>query len=193
MDKSEAKYHNAALKMHNALIQLLEKKEFEGISVTELCAQAQVNRSTFYAHYANTRELLKETYAERLQQLFRSFSRSLTDIRRFDREESIFISPEYLLPYLEFVQENQHFFKVYMNRLSSFDVEETYSFLLEQVFLPICEKNGMTDKTAVTYLSKFFLQGVTAIVLEWANRGCADDPLFICELIILCVRPYIKN
>lgn len=193
MNKSEAKYYNTALKMHNALIQLLETKNLDEISVSEICSAAQVNRSTFYAHYANTHELLKEACSERLHQLFQSFSQSLKDIAHFHTEEAIFVSPEYLIPYLEFVKSNRNFFKVYMNHLPTFDVDSTYSYLLEKVFLPIFQKNGLSDKTVMNYMSKFFLQGIISIVLEWVNRDCTEDEYLICEIITMCVRPYIKN
>jgi AcrR family transcriptional regulator len=47
--------------MNKALIELLEKKEFEYITIKEICSQAGVNRSTFYLHYENTTDLLNET------------------------------------------------------------------------------------------------------------------------------------
>lgn len=192
MNKSEAKFHNTALKMHNALFRLLEKKEFSDISIMELCAEAKVNRSTFYSHYSNTYDLIKEAYEDRLQEFFKSYSKSLQDIESFDAAESVFISPEYLMPYLAFVKENRRFFKVYMSNLQSFEVDDTYSFLVEKVFLPIYQKNGISDKTIVNYMSKFYLQGITSIVLEWVNRDCVDDEYFICEIITMCVRPYTK-
>ena len=61
MNKSESKYFNTAAKMDEALIALLEKKDFEYISVKEICEAADVNRSTFYLHYENTRDLLEES------------------------------------------------------------------------------------------------------------------------------------
>ena len=51
MNKSESKYFNTALLMDEALLLLLEKKEYEFITVTEICEKAGVNRSTFYIHY----------------------------------------------------------------------------------------------------------------------------------------------
>lgn len=51
MNKSESKYFNTALKMDEALIDLLKEKELEFITVKEICERAGVNRSTFYLHY----------------------------------------------------------------------------------------------------------------------------------------------
>lgn len=50
MNKNESKYFNTAVKMDEALIALLEKKEFSYITVKEICEAAGVNRSTFYLH-----------------------------------------------------------------------------------------------------------------------------------------------
>ena len=60
MDRSQSKYFHTAAKMDEALISLLNEKEFEYITVKEICARAGVNRSTFYLHYENTRDLLEE-------------------------------------------------------------------------------------------------------------------------------------
>ena len=50
MNKSESKYYNTALLMDEALLILLEKKEYDFITVKEICEKAGVNRSTFYLH-----------------------------------------------------------------------------------------------------------------------------------------------
>ena len=42
MNKSESKYFNTALLMNEALLLLLEKKDYEFITVTEICKKAGV-------------------------------------------------------------------------------------------------------------------------------------------------------
>ena len=54
MNKNENKYFNTAVKMDKALLLLLSKKDFEDITIKEICEAAEVNRSTFYLHYDNT-------------------------------------------------------------------------------------------------------------------------------------------
>ena len=60
MNKSESKYYNTALLMNQAFIELLNKKEFEFITVKDICKKAGVNRSTFYLHYESINDLLEE-------------------------------------------------------------------------------------------------------------------------------------
>lgn len=191
MNKSEAKFHNTAIKMQNALLSLLEQKEFKDISIMEICTKAGVNRSTFYAHYENTYDLLRETHAELISRFFDEFNGLQLDYQNLSADELIFVSPQYLVPYLRFVKEHRRIFKVY-NNSNAFNVNETGQFLIDNVLAPIYAKNGVTDKTVVQYMSKFFLSGVTAITTEWVNRDCVDDILVICEIITICIRPTMK-
>jgi len=46
-----------------ALIELLLERGWEAIGVADLCARADVSRSTFYLHYANKEELLESGFA----------------------------------------------------------------------------------------------------------------------------------
>ena len=51
MNRAESKYFSTAVRMDEAFLALLEKKEFAYITVKEICEKAGVNRSTFYLHY----------------------------------------------------------------------------------------------------------------------------------------------
>ena len=61
MEKNESKYFYTAQLMNQALLDLLEKKDIEFITITEITKKAGINRSTFYLHYENIYELLEET------------------------------------------------------------------------------------------------------------------------------------
>lgn len=55
--------------MKEALLTLMKKKEFSKISVKELCGLAGLNRSTFYANYKDTDELLLDVHTDVFQQM----------------------------------------------------------------------------------------------------------------------------
>lgn len=104
MNKSESKYFNTALLMNQALIELLNKKDFEFITIKEICAKAGVNRSTFYLHYENINELLIECI-DNINKKFMTFFDEKTkdifkNINECTTEQLILISPQYLTPYL---------------------------------------------------------------------------------------------
>lgn len=175
-------------------MRLLERKDFKDITISDVCNEAGVNRSTFYSHYENTYDMLEEIKNNSIAEFMESFHSDLelNNLGKYDSAELMFVSPKYLIPYLEFVRDNKRFFKVYMSNLNNFAVEDTNSYLVDTVFTPIYAKNGITDKTIVKYMSRYFLSGITAIVTEWVKNDCEDDILFISEIITICVRPEQK-
>ena len=193
MNKSEAKFHNTAVKMDDALVALLEQNEFSDISIMDVCEKAGVNRSTFYAHYDNLYDLLKETQENAITVFFDSLNSGIgpSDFSKMSADELIFISPQYLVPYLTFIKKNRRLYEVY-NNSGAFPIGEQDKQLIENIFIPVYAKNGVTDRRVVEYMSRYFISGVSAITMEWVRRGCEDDILFICEVISICVRPHMK-
>lgn len=189
MNKSEAKFHNTAVKMNEALFRLLEQRPFVDISIMEVCNEAEVNRSTFYAHYNNTYDLLQEARDYFMNKFFNNFHTTINDYPVEELNVEEFVSARYIIPYLEFVKKYKGIFKVFMNNLNAFNPDGFYKLLLEKLWIPSCEARGITDKSVITYMSKFYLSGMISIVVEWLNNNCEDDILFVCEVIILCVRP----
>ncbi len=55
--------------IRNALFSLMEGKTIDDISISELTANANVNRRTFYTHYRNITDILEEIEAELVREL----------------------------------------------------------------------------------------------------------------------------
>ena len=65
--KNNRRTGRSKILLKNALMDLLgEKGSVTKISVRELCERADLNRSTFYAHYSEPKELLEEVENELL-------------------------------------------------------------------------------------------------------------------------------
>lgn len=190
MNKNESKYFNTAKKMDEALIALLEKKDFTYITVKEICDTAGVNRSTFYLHYENTSDLLKEATKHILDSFLSYFSVDTKNLafRLEERElnELLFITPEYITPYLTFIKENQRLFKTSLNQLGSMNFDGVYDRMFKHIFTPILSKFCVPENEH-PYMMKFYLSGVTAIVMEWINNGCKDDMNDIVKVITECI------
>ena len=190
MNKNESKYFNTAIKMDEALITLLEKKDFEYITIKEICDTAGVNRSTFYLHYENTSDLLKETTRYIIDKHLAYYEIDQTRISlQFEtckREELLFITDEYLVPYLTFIKDNQRLFRVSIKQFNSLNMAEVYSKMFEHIFSPILERFHVSEKERA-YVMKFYLTGVFAIVMEWLEKNCSDDMETVTRVITDCV------
>ena len=176
--------------MDEALITLLEKKDFEYISVKEICDTAGVNRSTFYLHYENITDLLKETSRYIIDKHLAYYKidkqRISLDFESCKREELLFIADKYLVPYLTFIKDNQRIFKVAVKQFNSLNMDEVYARMFENIFNPILECFHVAPKER-TYVIKFYLTGIFGIVMEWSSHGCSDDMDVIIKVITDCV------
>ena len=176
--------------MDEALITLLEKKDFEYITIKEICDTAGVNRSTFYLHYENTSDLLKETTHYIIDKHLAYYEIDKTRISlQFEtckREELVFITDEYLVPYLTFIKDNQRLFKISIKQFNSLSMNEVYSKMFDHIFSPILERFHVSEKERA-YVMKFYLTGVFAIVMEWLDKNCSDDIETVTRVITDCV------
>ena len=190
MNKSKSKYFNTALRFNKALLALLEKKEFSYITIREICQEAGVNRSTFYLHYENTADLLKETTQYVLDTFLSYFPVDTQRIaHRFQEcslKELVFITPEYLTPYLTFIQENQRIFRTSILQFGTMDFQHVYEKMSLHIFDPILSRFHFPESSR-PYVMKFYLTGVFAIVMEWLDKNCSDDTATVIKVIIDCV------
>ena len=190
MNKNESKYFNTAIKMDEALIALLEKKDFEYITVKEICDTAKVNRSTFYLHYENTSDLLKETTRFILDKHLSYYeidkARISLQFKACKREELLFITDEYLTPYLTFIKENLRLFRVSVKQFYSMNMDDVYGRMFKHIFSPILARFGIPESER-SYVIKFYLTGVFAIIMEWINDNCLEDMKTIIKIITDCV------
>ena len=190
MNKNESKYFNTAIKMDEALLELLEKKDFDYITVKEICDVAKVNRSTFYLHYENTYELLKETTQYILDKHFAYYDVEKKDVvsqlNNSSKAELIFVTREYLVPYLTFIKDNRRIFNLAIKQFQVMNMDEVYVKMFNSIFEPILLQFGVPLKER-SYVIKFYLTGVFAIVMEWLSNDCNEDLDFIIKVITDCV------
>lgn len=174
MNKNESKYFNTAKKMNDALISLLETKDYEYITIKEICHIANVNRSTFYLHYSNMNDLLEETIQSLTQSFnshFNSKGNKNSIISKDKLEDLLLINDEYLIPYLEFIKENKNIYKAVKTHPELFDSNKTYDQMFSKIFVPILNRFGLDEKWH-KYLMDFYIYGITSIVLDWVYDDC---------------------
>ena len=190
MNKSESKYFNTAIKMDLALISLLKKKPFDYITVSEICEEAGVNRSTFYLHYETIGDLLAETTRYLLDDFLAYFS---TDTKAIalnladcELSDLIFICDKYLSPYLSYVKDHKEIFGTALLYNQTLGFEDVYKRMFDNIFNPILERFQYTPSNR-QYVMMYYLNGVNAIILEWLRNGCDKSIQEIAEIISICI------
>ncbi len=198
MNRSESKYFKTACLMDEALISLLEEKDYEYITVKEICQKAGVNRSTFYLHYEGIHDLLAETlkYSDNL--FMKQFSASSAptvvaeNIPSAPLDTLILTNERYLEPFLNFVRDNKSLYMAAYKNPACLKTDKQLEMISNQVIKPIMSRFNIQKSDQKYYIS-FYIHGCMAIVREWVNGGCEEEIEDIERVIIDCVRPNIEQ
>ena len=181
MNKNESKYFNTARLMDEALLLLLDKKEYEFITVKEICQKAGINRSTFYLHYEGVDELFRETVEMINERFFQTFNNKKLDVQGSSTADCFLITPDFLTPYLNFILQNKRVFRLLYTKPKLFGSENTFNRMYAELFAPILRKFGTSEQN-MPYVFGYYAGGITSVVKCWAENDC-DKP--VDELIAL--------
>lgn len=102
--------HSAQEKLKQSLILLLDDFDFDQISISKICKEAGVHRSTFYAYYDNQSDLLEDAMAY-LADIFTTEFASLQETFEAEKERDSLLDSYYLLPYLTYIKNHQKLYK----------------------------------------------------------------------------------
>ena len=190
LNKSESKYYNTACLMNESLILLLEKKDYSFITVKEICEKAGVNRSTFYLHYETMNDLLSETIEYVGKKIHKKFNNKVLDkqtIKNSKLEDLFLITPEYLLPYLEFLKENKAIYKIAYSQPNVLTEQYIVSHLFKNIFEPILDR-FLVPKEEQKYMMSFYLNGMSAVMIEWIKNDCKVETQTILNILTKCLN-----
>ena len=111
---------SARERLVDAFFRLLDLKPFQDITVTELTTAAGVHRSSFYANFGNTFELLAASKEEAMRRLFKSFPK--------DEETSEVIDRAHLIPFLKFVKAHPNWYRAYKKNGPIFGEKNDFAY-----------------------------------------------------------------
>lgn len=188
MNKQESKYFYTASLMDEALLLLLEEKDYERITVKEICERAGVNRSTFYLHYEGMNDLLEETVSY-INERFRS---ALSSVPEEDYSKVVLTSEKYLRPYLSFIKQNKRAYRVIHRQDKLFQSQKTFKGFYQSIFSPALTHFGVSEREK-QYVFAFYTQGTVAIIGKWLEEGCKEEIDFIVSLIMRHTLAYERG
>lgn len=141
------------------LFNLLEEKEINKISVTEICRIADINRATFYRYYLDVFDLLKQIQDEFVSELLNSIKRS--------EQYSVF---SFSKEYLEVLNNNKKLVKILFNNKSFDFLSDILELSYEQCEAKWIKLNPSINKEKIEYASVFIFNGALGIVNLWIQN-----------------------
>lgn len=154
--------------IEKAFVELIQTKEINEVTVTEICKITNLNRSTFYANYLDIYDLsdkIKEKLEIEVDNLYK------------DEKENNYNSNDFLKLF-ENIYQNQIFYKTYfklnMDKYTKISQYE-YDYHLANI------RHGGKH---IDYHIEFFMAGFNAIIKKWLFNGCKETPKEMNEIII---------
>lgn len=163
--KNNRRRRDSIQRIEQAFIGLLQTRELNEITVSDLCKLSGLNRSTFYANYVDIYDLadkLRVHLEEEVNQLYRE-------------ERSAPFNSHNFLKLFRHIRDNQLFYLTYFK----LGYDSRHQVLLYDTSLA----RQYFDDQYIDYHIAFFKSGFNAIVKMWLAGGCKETPEEINEII----------
>ena len=143
-----------------------DRKKVSQITVREICEKAEINRSTFYAHYMDVFEVVEKVERHMSQGLTEAFLNAL------DQGENI---GSCFIKLFEYIRQYKDFYRYYLNETNNTGVISLAWDLIRERSAEIKpETVGMSSEREMEFSMNFFLYGITAMIRVWLNSGCQE-------------------
>jgi len=192
--KKKAEYKSAIRSRRlilQAFTQLMQEKELEKITVTDIIKLADINRGTFYAHYQDTRAVIEQIENDII-------SKMLEFLKEF-QYRSFFQNPlPLLLKIARCLEEDLEFYRILINSSGS----EQFLIKLKKIFVTYMENDSdipsQQKKSAEFYVRiNFFAGGVINLYQIWfrgeTDLSLNDMSLEMSKFIAISTNSFLKE
>lgn len=162
-------------KLKQALILLLDDYDFEQLTISRICKEAGVNRSTFYAHYNNQYDLLNEVQDYIVTIFQQEFNKEFHGMKDIEIEFDSLLDTRYLKPYLTFIQNHQKLYRIYLKHPKTLLNNDIYEKNLQTIFIKQFQKHHINKPQQIEWMSHFIIGGFRTLIANWVMADCADD------------------
>lgn len=169
------KYTKMVIK--DSLVKHLKQKPITKITVKEICEDADINRATFYAHYSDQYDLLRQIQNEVIHDINRY-------LQNYDFKDINLVPVEVIERIIGYIEENAALFDLFLNSNGDMKFQqEVIKIIGEQHFIPMIETDSL-NKEDVEYIFGFLASGAVGIIQMWLKDGMKKPANEIADLIL---------
>jgi len=171
MEKKEYRSAARSRKMiRQAFFEILKEKSFEKITVTDIVKRADVNRSTFYAHYPDVMGVVEEIQEENLE-----YTQNFMDNINF---KDFYENPKpHLQSIVKLVAENNELYRLLMtSAMATKQLDKLKYIIIERTLETLEGTNRFESRFELEFATRFFMGGVVDVYTQWLN-GVIDCSL----------------
>lgn len=158
--KNNKRKRESIEKIEKAFVTMLQCKEISQISVTDICKETGLNRSTFYANFIDIYNLA-DKLREKLETDFNMM------FKKINNRDAVTM--------FRHIYENQIFYKTYF-KLGYDEKHQSYIYDTTRA------ENDFMGKH-IKYHIEFFRNGLNSIIKMWLAEGCKETPEEMAEIL----------
>lgn len=164
--------------LKESLIKLLKEKPISRITIKELCEDAEINRATYYAHYSDQFDQLKQIEEE----LISGILSNLNELSAETREKDLLKIVENILLY---INENAELCRVLLGRNGDIDFQENIIEIIQAQIPLIMQSKKAINNSTVDDLFIYMSTGSLGIIRKWLfNESDKRTPKEIASFIV---------
>lgn len=169
--KNNTRYKGSSEKIETAFLTLILNNNYEDITISQICNSANINRSTFYAHYSDINDLIIKIEGK--------FAKGMASIFNFGLRQD----NKAFVDMFNFVKENKFFYKAFLNIPYITSAEKNAK---QQILTNIKDKIDVdtADDISLYYRASFFGAGIKEMCRLWLERDCKESPEDMAKLLI---------
>nr|WP_314461191.1 TetR-like C-terminal domain-containing protein [uncultured Clostridium sp.] len=187
MQKQDRRIRKTQRLLKDSLLELMEKKDIKNISVKDITELADLNRGTFYLHYADTYSLLQEMETEVLN----DFQNMVNGYREAFKKASLM---PVIIPIIQYIEENKKICKILFENSSSNDfVNRFHTLILKNGTAIIKEQYPNARDVTLNYFLEFITYGLTGVLKQWLNTDMQEPKEEVAEFVDKVIMGTAKN
>lgn len=175
-------------KFKEVLLELMEEKSIDDITITEIVKRADFNRGTFYAHYRKKEDLLEETVEDMFKKLTDAVRKPYADLSVVDFEKL----PSSSILLFDHFAENKRFYKLMMRPSYTYNFHAKIIERLDGLFRE--EFEFQVNETAPNIDTQLFMtyrvHGIIGMILEWIEKDFRKSSSYMSEQLIHVLKFY---
>lgn len=159
--------------LKESLLELLSEKPLNKITIKEICENADINRTTFYTHYADQYALCAEIENDAL-------SKTAEHLEKVNKNKDKF---EFMADYLYYIKENGRLLRVLLNSGCDNSFRVRFVELSVNTLAETDYHNDLSD-TEKDYMFRYIFFGALSVVEKWLQNDYDLSPMEMSKLII---------
>lgn len=154
-------------------INLLNKKPLHNVTVTELAKECKIERKTFYYHYENLPQLIKEIFDEELDQVIEEYNETLS------WEEGFILAAKFIL-------DNKKAIKHMYESDYKIDLEKYVFSISGEIMNKYVSRQAEKTKAQdidIKLIAYFYQCALSSALIQWVATDMKTDPKVITRRI----------